>query len=105
MSDLTPTNKQEMIDMIAQEAQINKTEAGKALSAVIDGIVRSLQAGKQVSLLGFGAFSVKPRAARDGRNPRTGETIAIPAAILPVFKAGKILKDAVNSGSVTAETE
>lgn len=101
----TPTNKQEMIELMAEEAGISKVEAGKALAAFIEGTIRSLQAGKQVSLLGFGAFAVKPRAAREGRNPRTGETITIPAATLPSFKAGKALKDAVNSGSVVTETE
>lgn len=91
-----PVNKSDLIDAIASSADINKSDAGRALDAVIDGITESLKRGDQVSLVGFGTFTVKPRAARDGRNPRTGETIKIPASNVPGFKAGKALKDAVN---------
>ena len=85
-------NKSELIDAIAAGADISKAAAGRALEAVTD----SLQKGEGVSLVGFGTFSVKERAARTGRNPKTGETIQIKAAKVPGFKAGKALKDAVN---------
>jgi DNA-binding protein HU-beta len=90
-------NKADLIDAIASEADINKSDAGRALDAVIDSITSALKRGDQVSLVGFGTFTVKPRAGRDGRNPRTGETIKIPPSNVPGFKAGKALKDAVNS--------
>lgn len=89
-------NKSDLIDAIASAADINKSDAGRALDAVVDSITDTLKRGDQVSLVGFGTFSVKPRAARDGRNPRTGETIKIKASNVPGFKAGKALKDAVN---------
>lgn len=90
-------NKSELIDAIASDADINKSDAGRALEATIDNITKALAKGDQVALVGFGTFSVKPRAARDGRNPQTGETIKIKASNVPGFKAGKALKDAVNS--------
>lgn len=89
-------NKSELIDAIASAADINKSDAGRALDAVVDSITDTLKRGDQVSLVGFGTFSVKHRAARDGRNPQTGETIKIKASNVPGFKAGKALKDAVN---------
>lgn len=100
-----PVNKAEIIDVISESANISKAAAGKALNAMIDAITQSLQSGKSVSLLGFGTFVVKPRAARTGRNPKTGEPIQINAANIPTFKAGKGLKDAVNSGSIVAESD
>ncbi|MFO1257447.1 MAG: HU family DNA-binding protein [Gammaproteobacteria bacterium] len=89
--------------MLAENAELTKASAGKVLNSLVDIITLSLRSGKSVSLLGFGTFAVKPRAARVGRNPKTGEPIQIDAANVPVFKAGKALKDAVNSGSVVAE--
>ncbi|MEM7357752.1 MAG: HU family DNA-binding protein [Pseudomonadota bacterium] len=89
-------NKTELIDLIATRADISKSSAGDALEAVLDGITGSLASGNSVTLVGFGTFSVSRRSARDGRNPRTGETIKIPASNLAKFKAGKALKDALN---------
>lgn len=88
-------NKSELIDAIADTAELSKASAGKALDAVVQSITSALQSGDTVSLVGFGSFLVKERAARTGRNPQTGETLQIPAAKLPSFKAGKALKDAV----------
>ena len=85
-----------MIDMVAEAADISKAAAGRAVDAVFDGISSSLSKGDSVTLVGFGTFSVSKRAARSGRNPRTGETIQISASNMPKFKAGKALKDAVN---------
>lgn len=89
-------NKSEMIDMVAEAADISKAAAGRAVDAVFDSITGSMKDGKSVTLVGFGTFSVGHRAARSGRNPRTGETIQIAEANTPKFKAGKALKDAVN---------
>ncbi|MGF1644553.1 MAG: HU family DNA-binding protein [Thiotrichales bacterium] len=88
-------NKSELIDAIAQDAGLTKAKAAKALDAFVDAVSKELKAGGQVNLVGFGSFQVKERAARSGRNPRTGETIEIKSAKLPTFKAGKALKDAV----------
>ncbi|HEY5666452.1 MAG TPA: HU family DNA-binding protein [Gammaproteobacteria bacterium] len=89
-------NKAELIDAVAAEANLSKADAGRAVDAVVDSISSALSKGQQVSVVGFGTFSVKHRAARAGRNPRTGETIQIAASNVPGFKAGKALKDAVN---------
>ena len=89
-------NKAELIDVVASEADISKTDASNAVDAVINGITSSLRKGDSVTLVGFGTFSVSDRAARTGRNPRTGEHITIPASRSPKFKAGKALKDALN---------
>ena len=89
-------NKSELIDAIADEADISKAAAGRALDALTDAITDALKKGDTVSLVGFGTFSVRERAAREGRNPRTCETIKIKASKNPAFKAGKALKDAVN---------
>ncbi|GAA0203411.1 MULTISPECIES: HU family DNA-binding protein [Kangiella] len=89
-------NKSELIDAIAAGADISKAAAGRALDSMLEAVTDSLQKGEGVSLVGFGTFSVKERAARTGRNPKTGETIQIKAAKVPGFKAGKALKDAVN---------
>ena len=89
-------NKSELIDAVAKQADLPKTKAQTALEAVIDCIKGSLKKGDEVRLVGFGTFSVSNRAATTGRNPRTGETIKIPASKRPTFKAGKELKDAVN---------
>ena len=89
-------NKSELVEAIASSADISKAAAGRALDAVTDSITDALKKGDQVSLVGFGTFQVKERAARTGRNPQTGATIQIAAAKIPGFKAGKGLKDAVN---------
>ena len=89
-------NKSELIDHIAKSADISKAAAGRALEAVIGGVKSTLKKSGSVSLVGFGTFSVSKRAARAGRNPRTGVAIKIKAAKVPKFRAGKALKDAVN---------
>ena len=89
-------NKSDLIDAIADDADISKADAGRALDAMMDAITKALKNDDSVSLVGFGTFSVKHRAARTGRNPRTGESIQIKASNIPSFKAGKGLKDAVN---------
>jgi DNA-binding protein HU-beta len=89
-------NKGELIDAVAGSAGLSRADATKAVDAVLDSIQGTLANGGSVSLVGFGTFSVKARAARAGRNPRTGETIQIAASNVPGFKAGKGLKDAVN---------
>jgi len=89
-------NKSELIDQIAKQADISKAAAGRALEAAIGAIRTSLKRGGMVTLVGFGTFYVGKRAARSGRNPRTGATIKIKAARVPKFRAGKELKDAVN---------
>jgi len=89
-------NKSELIDAIASEADISKASAGRALDSMLTSITGALSNGDSVSLVGFGTFSVKQRAARIGRNPQTGEAIQIKAATVPGFKAGKALKEAVN---------
>jgi DNA-binding protein HU-beta len=89
-------NKAELIESVAAGANLSKADAGRAVDAVVDSISSALGKGQQVSVVGFGTFSVKHRAARSGRNPRTGETIKIAASNVPGFKAGKALKDAVN---------
>lgn len=89
-------NKGELIEVIAEKTDLSKADAGRAIDETIKAITKALKKGDQVSLVGFGTFSVKKRAARMGRNPRTGETIQIKASKVPGFKAGKGLKDAVN---------
>ena len=89
-------NKAELVEAVAAAANLSKADAGRAVDAVVSGIASSLQGGEQVSIVGFGTFSVKRRAARSGRNPRTGEAIQIQASNVPALKAGKALRDAVN---------
>ena len=89
-------NKSELIDAISADSGLSKAEAGRALDGFTSAITNALKGGNTVSMVGFGTFSVKHREARDGRNPRTGETIKIKASNNPSFKAGKALKDAVN---------
>jgi len=89
-------NKSELIDAIAASADITKADAGRALDAAVEAITKALKDGDQVTLVGFGTFQVKERAARTGRNPQTGKEIKIAASKVPGFKAGKGLKDAVN---------
>ena len=88
-------NKSQLIDKIADGADISKAAAGRALDAFIDAVGEALKEGDQVALVGFGTFAVRERAARSGRNPQTGATIEIAAGKVPAFKAGKALKDAV----------
>ena len=89
-------NKSDLVDAIADASGLSKADAGRALDATVDTITSALKSGQSVSLVGFGTFTVRDRAARTGRNPRTGETIQIAASKNPAFKAGKALKDAVN---------
>lgn len=88
--------KAEFIDAVAETSGLAKSDASKAVEAVISVITDSLKQGEQIVLTGFGTFSVRQREARSGRNPRTGETIQISASSVPGFKAGKALKDALN---------
>ncbi|MCY4040270.1 MAG: HU family DNA-binding protein [Gammaproteobacteria bacterium] len=90
-------NKTELISEIATRAELSKADAGRAFDATVDAIGEALKNADTVSIIGFGTFSVKHRGERTGRNPRTGETIRIPASSTPAFKAGKALKDAVSS--------
>ncbi|MDD2496833.1 MAG: HU family DNA-binding protein [Desulfitobacteriaceae bacterium] len=88
-------NKADLVNSVAEKAEVTKKDAEKAVNAVFASISDALAAGDKVQLVGFGTFEVKERAARVGRNPQTGETIEISAAKVPGFKAGKVLKDAV----------
>lgn len=88
-------NKAELINSVAASADVSKKEAEAVVSATFDSITAALKDGDKVQLVGFGSFEVKKRAARVGRNPKTKESIEIPASVVPVFKAGKALKDAV----------
>ena len=89
-------NKTDLIDAIATAADLPKASAGRALDAVIESITTALKNNDQVTLVGFGTFAVKARAARTGRNPKTGESIEIKPSNQPGFKPGKALKDAMN---------
>ncbi|WP_448212284.1 HU family DNA-binding protein [Colwellia sp. MEBiC06753] len=89
-------NKSQLVEKIAAGADIPKSAANRALDALTQSIGEALAGGSDVALVGFGSFKVSERAAREGRNPRTGETIQIAAAKVPTFKAGKSLKDACN---------
>lgn len=89
-------NKSELIDHIANQAEINKAQAGRALESMIGAVQSTLRKGGTVSLVGFGTFSVLKRAAREGRNPRTGEKVKIKARKSPKFAPGKALKEALN---------
>lgn len=89
-------NKTELITAIADKSSITKSDAEKALNAFVDAVTDALSDGDKVQLIGFGTFEVGERAERTGRNPQTGEEITIPACKTPKFKAGKVLKEAVN---------
>ncbi len=89
-------SKQELIDVIAEKAGLTKADAGRALDATLEGIKEGLKKEGKVALVGFGTFEAKTRAARDGRNPLTGATVHIPEKVVPSFKAGSKLKDALN---------
>ena len=90
-------NKTELTAAIAEQAEISKKDAEKALKAFVDVVTEQLKEGEKVQLVGFGTFEVSERAAREGRNPQTGKTMKIAACKAPKFKAGKALKDAVNA--------
>ena len=89
-------NKTDLIESIATSAEISKAAAARALDATVESIKSALKAGDSVSLIGFGTFAVGERAARTGRNPRTGKSLNIKAAKVPKFRPGKALKDAIN---------
>ncbi|MGD9583612.1 MAG: HU family DNA-binding protein [Lysobacterales bacterium] len=89
-------NKTDLINTIADNAELSKADAGRALEALIKVVKKALKSGDTVAIVGFGTFSVRKRAARTGRNPQTGATLKIKASKSPGFKAGKALKDAVN---------
>jgi DNA-binding protein HU-beta len=86
-------NKKELIAAIAEKAGLAKKDAEKALNAFVETVSGALKEGKKIQLVGFGTFGTKERAAREAKNPRTGETVSVPAATIPGFKAGKALKD------------
>lgn len=88
-------NKAELVDVVAAKAGLSKKDSERAVNAVIEGIQEALTKGEKVSLIGFGTFEVRERAARKGRNPKTGEEIKIEATRVPMFRAGKLLKDNV----------
>lgn len=88
-------NKTELVDAVADSAELSKAAAAKAVDAVLDSVSETLAKGDKVTLIGFGTFEVRERSARTARNPRTGEPIEIAATKVPAFKAGKKLKDAV----------
>ncbi len=88
-------NKTELVNAVAQKAEISKKDADKAVAAVVDSVIEALKNGEKVQLVGFGTFEVRERSARTGLNPRTKEKIEIAASKLPVFKAGKPFKDAI----------
>ena len=89
-------NKTDFVASLAEKAELSKADAGRALDAMVETIGKALKKGDTVTLVGFGTFSVRKRAARKGRNPQTGAEIKIKASKSPAFKAGKALKDAIN---------
>lgn len=89
-------NKADFISSVADSAELSKADAGRAVDAMVETITKALKKGDTVTLVGFGTFAIRKRAARTGRNPRTGDAIKIKASKNPAFKAGKALKDAVN---------
>ena len=88
--------KAELVEFIAEKADLTKADAGRALDAMMEGVTKGLKESGKVTLVGFGTFSSKKREARTGRNPQTGETVQIAARVVPGFKAGNKLKDALN---------
>lgn len=89
-------NKSDFVSAVADSAELSKADAGRAVDAMVEVVKKALKKGDTVTLVGFGTFSVRKRAARQGRNPQTGAAIKIKASKSPAFKAGKALKDAVN---------
>jgi DNA-binding protein HU-beta len=98
-------NKTQLVDSVAEATGLSKADAQKAVDAVFGTITKALVQRDQVSILGIGNFGTKQRAARTGRDPRTGGVLQIPAAVVAFFKPGKVLKDAVNSGAVLQSEE
>jgi len=96
-------NKTELVEVIAERTEVSKATAEKMLAATLDAITNALKQNDVVSLTGFGQFSVRERAARTGRNPATGAAIQISASVVPAFKAGKALKDAVTANLLATE--
>jgi len=92
-------NKRELTQFVAKATKLSETQAGKTINAVLEGIKKALSKGESVSLVGFGSFGVRKRAARSGRNPRTGKPLKIPAAKVPVFRPGKGLKEVTKGKS------
>ncbi|MDM8365397.1 HU family DNA-binding protein [Bacillus thuringiensis] len=90
-------NKTELIQKVAQETGLKRPQASLAVDTLLESIQQALQNGDNVQLIGFGSFEVRERAAREGRNPQSGESIAIPARKVPAFKAGKQLKEAISN--------
>ncbi len=88
--------KADLVDFIAEKADLTKADANRALEAMLEGVKKGLKKEGKVTLVGFGTFTAKKRAARTGRNPRTGEAVKIAASVVPGFKAGSKLKDALN---------
>ena len=88
-------NKAELINAVATAAEASKKDAEAVITATLDTITEALKEGEKVQLVGFGSFEVRQRAARTGRNPKTNDMIEIPASVVPIFKAGKVLKDTV----------
>ena len=88
--------KAELVEFMAEKADLTKADAGRALEAVMEGVTKGLKEDGKVTLVGFGTFTAKKRDAREGRNPQTGETVKIAARVVPGFKAGSKLKDALN---------
>ena len=98
-------NKTQLVDAISEAADLPKTKTADVLDVILEQITSALARGEQIVLVGFGTFSSKKRAARVGRDPRTGGALQIPAAVVAGFKAGKALKDALNGGSFAKEKE
>ena len=96
-------NKTELIAAVAEQSGLSKKDAEKAISALVESISETLAKGEKIQLVGFGTFEVAERAARTGKNPQTGEAIKIPASKAPKFKAGKALKDVVNTPAAPAK--
>ena len=92
-------NKAELITSMAEKSQLTKKDAETALMAFVESVQEALENGEKVQLVGFGTFETRERAAREGRNPRTKEVISIPASVVPVFKAGKEMRDRVNDAN------
>lgn len=88
-------NKAQLIDSIAERSQLTKSQSEAAINALVESVTQALKNGEAVTLVGFGTFEARNRAGRTGRNPKTGEDIQIPASIVPAFKPGKALKDAL----------
>lgn len=89
-------NKEELVQKVAKETNTTQKEAAEMISATVNAIVEAVASGEKVTLVGFGTFEAKKRAAKNGRNPQTGESILIPAKTVPAFTAGKAFKDATN---------